>query len=208
MAMSWGKGDPNKDGVFIIYMDEAGRLREHTKLDDLFGQENKDEFLDMVNRRRPDVIVIGGFSIATTKLARRIKELLGIRKHPDDVDNNYPALRPGDSIIRPVIYVHDEVARLYQNSRRADEEFSSLSSLHKYCVGLARYVQSPLNEYAALGGDIAAITFQEDYQQLVWSAVLLSSCTITHPLPDSQGETPHRPGASCGRHRQQSRRGH
>lgn len=170
MAMSWGKGDPHKDSIAIVFIDEAGRLREHTKVDNLVDDINQDEFLDIIKRRRPDVIAVGGFSIATTKLARRIKELLG---NPNSAPTEGAAngwgesSRQEESLSTPVIYVHDEVARLYQHSRRADEEFSALSSLSKYCVGLARYVQSPLNEYAALGSDITAITFQEDFQQLV-----------------------------------------
>jgi hypothetical protein len=32
---------------------------------------------------------------------------------------------------------------------------------------LARYAQSPLNEFAALGSDIAAITLDDEDQQLV-----------------------------------------
>ena len=170
MAMSWGKGEPHKDSIAAVFIDEAGRLREHTKLPNLVDQENQDEFLDMVKRRRPDVIVVGGFSIATTKLSRRIKELLSSSNSAqvDAPSNGWgEPSRQEESPSTPVIYVHDEVARLYQHSKRADEEFSALSSLSKYCVGLARYVQSPLNEYAALGSDIAAITFREEYQHLV-----------------------------------------
>ena len=67
----------------------------------------------------------------------------------------------------PVIYVFDEVARIYQHSKRAADEYSALSPTAKYCVGLARYTQSPLIEYAALGYDITAISFEEDDQHLV-----------------------------------------
>ena len=67
----------------------------------------------------------------------------------------------------PVIYVFDEVARIYQHSKRAGDEYSALSPTAKYCVGLARYTQSPLIEYAALGPDITAISFEEDDQHLV-----------------------------------------
>ncbi|KAI0748143.1 transcription elongation factor SPT6 [Daedaleopsis nitida] len=170
LAMSWGKGDPHKDSIAIIFLDEAGRLREHTKLDNLFNPENQDDFIDIIKRRRPDVIGIGGFSIATTKLARRIKELLNSlnQSSNDDSQGTWGEQnRSDESLSTPIIYVHDEVARLYQHSQHAEEEFSALSPLSKYCVGLARYVQSPLNEYAALGSDIAAITFEDEYQQLV-----------------------------------------
>ena len=176
LAMSWGKGDPHKDSITVVFLDEAGRLREHTKLDNLFGSDNQDEFMDILKRRRPDVIGIGGFSIATTKLSRRVKELLGTvnNSNPNEGSGGWgEPNRPADESLNiPVIYVHDEVARLYQHSQRADEEYSALSPLSKYCVGLARYVQSPLNEYAALGSDITAITFEEEFQQLVSVASL------------------------------------
>ncbi|OSX65311.1 hypothetical protein POSPLADRAFT_1167539 [Postia placenta MAD-698-R-SB12] len=167
LAMSWGKGEPRKDTISVVFMDEAGRLREHTRLDNLVDQENKDEFVDMVKRRRPDVIVIGGFSISTTRLSQQVKQLL---KAPNGDD-----IRPEDELTIPVTYVFDEVARIYQHSKRADEEFSALTPLAKYCVGLARYAQSPLNEYAALGTDIKAITFDEDNQNLIPAEKLLSA---------------------------------
>ncbi|KAI0374913.1 transcription elongation factor Spt6 [Pilatotrama ljubarskyi] len=167
MAVSWGKGDPHKDSIAIIFMDEAGRLREHTKLDNLVNTENQDEFLDMIKRRRPDLIAIGGFSIATTKLSRRIKELLDGAKNGMDRSDDVPNI--------PVIYVHDEVARIYQHSQRAQEEFSALTPIGKYCIGLARYVQSPLNEYAALGSDITVVTFEDECQQLIPKEKLLAA---------------------------------
>ncbi|CCO27990.1 Transcription elongation factor SPT6 AltName: Full=Chromatin elongation factor SPT6 [Rhizoctonia solani AG-1 IB] len=59
------------------------------------------------------------------------------------------------------MYGHDEVARIYQHSARAEAEFSALPLVARYCVSLARYVQNPLNEYAALGSDLTAVTFTE-----------------------------------------------
>ncbi|EMD38273.1 hypothetical protein CERSUDRAFT_113442 [Gelatoporia subvermispora B] len=165
LAMSWGKGEPHKDVISLVFMDEAGRLREHTKLDNLVDTEMREEFRDIIQRRKPDVIVLGGFSIATSKLSQRVKEAL---KGPTEDSSS-------ESYDIPVIYVFDEVARMYQHSHRAAEEFSALSPLAKYCVGLARYAQSPLNEYAALGADIAAISFDEDNQQLIPKEKLLSA---------------------------------
>ena len=136
--------------------------------------ETRDEFNDLIQRRRPDVIAIGGFSLTTTKLSQRVKEAVGITTQ--QVDNRLghawgdeprpPPPGQQDSNI-PVIYVHDEVARIYQHSKRAEEEFSALSPTAKYCIGIARYVQSPLNEYSALGADVTAISFDEESQQLV-----------------------------------------
>ena len=147
----------------MIFVDEAGRLKRHTKLDNLVDQDNLDEFIDILRRRKPDVIVIGGFSMATAKLAQRIKEIVQ-RKDEGGLEQSYSA---EEEFRIPVIYVFDDVARMYQHSKRAADEFSALSPIAKYCVGLARYTQSPLNEYAALGPDITSISFDEDNQQLV-----------------------------------------
>ncbi|KAI0065393.1 transcription elongation factor Spt6 [Artomyces pyxidatus] len=167
LAISWGKGDPQKDAISLVFLDEAGRLREHTQIDNLNETESQDEFRDLVRRRRPDVIVIGGFSVATTKLSLRIKENLGMLAEDGQIDPEFSRIA--------VTYVHDEIARLYQHSKRIADEFTSFSSITKYCIGLARYIQSPLNEYAALGPDITAITFEEDYQQLVPEEKLLTA---------------------------------
>jgi transcription elongation factor SPT6 len=170
LAISWGKGDPQKDAITIIYVDEAGRLREHTKLDNLYDQELQDEFIDLLKRRRPDVIVIGGFSMATTKLVERVKHIIH-GKQPEtanDGGGGESTAASNEQVFDiPVIYVFDEVARIYQHSKRAADEYSALSPTAKYCVGLARYTQSPLIEYAALGPDITAISFEEDDQHLV-----------------------------------------
>src|SRR5687768_5857956 len=76
LAISWGKGDPHKDAITLVFVDEARRMREHTKIDNLQDSEMVDEFMDLIKRRKPDVIVIGGFSIATLKLANRVKYLV------------------------------------------------------------------------------------------------------------------------------------
>ncbi|KAI0754325.1 Holliday-junction resolvase-like of SPT6-domain-containing protein [Daedaleopsis nitida] len=149
--------------------------REHTKLDNLFAPENQDDFIDIIQRHRPDVIGIGGFSIATAKLARQTKGLLNSLNFQSSNDNSQGAWgehnRSDESSSTPIIYVHDEVARLYQHSQRAEEEFSALSPLSKYCVGLARYVQNPLNEYTPLGSDIVAITFEYVLKEKLFTAL-------------------------------------
>ncbi|KAI0683701.1 transcription elongation factor SPT6 [Cytidiella melzeri] len=180
LAMSWGKGDPHKDSIAIVFLDEAGRLREHTRIDNLSDIENEDEFRDILKRRQPNVIVIGGFSVATYKLQRRVKEIIN-PAFGDGADAwGAPQVPPENREFPdiPTIFVYDEVARMYQNSKRAAEEFSALTPIAKYCVGLARYVQSPLNEYAALGSDITAINFHKDlseeFQQLIPKEKLLT----------------------------------
>ena len=161
LAVSWGKGDVQRDPIHAVFVDSEGRMRDYTQLENFHTQQPRDEFVDLIRRRNPDVIVIGGFSMATTKLSQRIKEILGEY-------SNQGGLAP-----KPVVYVPDDVARIYQHSRRAAEEFTTLPTIARYCVGLARYTQGPLNEFAALGSDVTAITLDEDLQQWVGSLTVI-----------------------------------
>jgi transcription elongation factor SPT6 len=170
LAMSWGKGDPQKDAISIVFLDEAGRMREQTKIDNLYDSDNLDEFIDLLKRRKPDVIVVGGFTMATLKLSQRVKEVLQ-GKHLQGQESSWQ-----QTFDIPVIYVSDDVARIYQNNQRAAEEFTGFSLNAKYCVGLARYAQSPLNEYAALGRDIINIHLGDEIQFLVSFILWIALC--------------------------------
>lgn len=178
LAVSWGKGDPHKDAITLVFVDDEGRMREHTKIDNLSDTEMKDEFIDLIRRRKPSVIVVGGFSVATLRLMQLVKLRIGHTRPSVDGENAWGNAEQDantEFFDIPVTYVHDDVARIYQHSKRANNEFSALSPTAKYCVGLARYIQSPLNEYAALGADITAIAFEDDEQHLVRLLVVNAS---------------------------------
>ncbi|KAG8724018.1 Transcription elongation factor spt6 [Ceratobasidium sp. 395] len=201
IAMSWGQGEPNRDPIHMVFLDEEGRFREHLGLDNISDSDNRQEFLDLLKRRKPDVIVISGFTTATKHLMGRVREALGLPDLEPDaaaapapggaptstptpvgatattplgvvvavadgvaLAATKPAVKPtmlGDERLPEVMYGYDEVARIYQHSPRAEAEFSALPLIARYCVSMARYVQSPLNEYAALGSDLAVITYIE-----------------------------------------------
>jgi hypothetical protein len=169
LAISWGKGDPHNDPITLVFIDEAGRMREHTKIDNLYDADDIDEFKDLLKWRKPDVAVVGGFTVATLKLMNQVKELF---RDSSSSDQGWGASNEQAFDIQ-AIYLHDDVARIYHHSKRTAEEFSALPPNAKYCVGLARYVQSPLDEFAALGPDITAISLDEDNQHLVYIYLLL-----------------------------------
>ena len=174
LAISSGRGDPKRDSVVGVFLDSDGHFREHIKIDNLFepDEEQANQFAELLKRRRPQVVVVGGYTPATTQLltnirnfaARVTEELLeeGI-EDDSEYDEGFPpdavAERKRNRASFESTYIYDDVARIYQNSSRATLEFPDLSTLGKYCVGLARYAQSPLNEYAALGPDINALSF-------------------------------------------------
>jgi transcription elongation factor SPT6 len=173
LAVSWGKGDPQKDHITLVFLDEAGRLREYTRIDNLNDLESQDEFREFVRRRKPDIIAIGGFSVATTRLTSQVKETLHVTRGEDGTFVNPGEAQEFSRIA--ISYVFDEVARKYQHSNRVGDEFASFSPIIKYCIGLARYLQNPLSEYASLGSNITAITFEEEFQQLIPTEKLLTS---------------------------------
>ncbi|KAF2223935.1 transcription elongation factor spt6 [Elsinoe ampelina] len=165
LALSNGAG-ARGDATCWAYVDENGRALENGKFSDLkmgnpekYIPEGKDVavFVDIVNRRKPDVISLSGWSVETRRLFKDLQEIVeqkDLRGTPfEDEDGNDTSDR------LDVIMTNDEVARLYHTSERAHAEFPLLPPMARYCIALARYMQSPLKEYAALGKDIISITF-------------------------------------------------
>lgn len=94
----------------------------------------------LVNHTPVDAIVIGGRTLATTVLHTNVCEAV-----------------EGMSV--PVFIARDDVASIYQNSKRARTEFPSFSPLLRYCVSLARFAQEPCFGYASLFNSEKEILF-------------------------------------------------
>ncbi|KAF8928944.1 SH2 domain-containing protein [Dissophora ornata] len=152
VAISHGAGS-SKDAIQVAFLDDKGKYTDHLKLDSLREQKSQKELVDFLDNRRPDVVVVGGFTVMTRRLLEQVEKVV----------NDLRDLR-GDDI--SVIMTNDEVARLYQNSKRAMEEFPDANPLTRYCISLGRLVQNPMNEYAALGRDLINIR-QHPLQHLV-----------------------------------------
>ena len=166
LALSNGTGVFGRDAVCWAWVEEDGRVLENGKFTDLVlgdaerGTEDGADvqaFVELVERRKPDVIGVSGFSAETRKLYKQIddiverKELRGADYEDEDGNDRSDKLE--------VVIVNDEVARLYQTSERANMEHPGFAPLTKYCVALAKYLQNPLKEYASLGRDIISISF-------------------------------------------------
>ena len=166
LALSNGTGTFGRDAVCWAWVEEDGRVLENGKFTDLVmgdperhtedGADVK-AFVELVERRKPEVIGVSGFSAETRKLYKHIddiverKELRGADYEDEDGNDRSDKLE--------VVVVNDEVARLYQTSDRANMEHPGFAPLTKYCVALAKYLQNPMKEYASLGRDIISITF-------------------------------------------------
>jgi len=177
LAISFGSG--GRDAVMAVFLDAKGHLNSQAKFDGLGATEDAESFTTFVKENKPDVVVIGGFTAETHRL--RI-EADGILKNIAATDAGGSNMMQGISGIAgqeymdvlsqrqiPLIYVHDEVARLYMNSARATQENPAWPANARYALGLARFTQDPLNEYCALGSDLVAVTYVPKQQALVSS---------------------------------------
>ncbi|KAL2219091.1 transcription elongation factor spt6 [Thermoascus aurantiacus ATCC 26904] len=179
LALSNGSGIVGREPIHWAWVEEDGRVLENGKFTDLsVGDKDRnikdgkdvEAFVELVERRKPDVIGVSGWSPETRKLYKLLTELVDkkdLRGAPytDDRDEEV-----SDRL--EVVIVNDEVARLYQHSERAKREHPGFAPLTHYCVALARYLQSPLKEYASLGRDIVSIQFKPG-QQLVSQELIL-----------------------------------
>ncbi|KAL2816304.1 transcription elongation factor spt6 [Aspergillus granulosus] len=179
LALSTGSGIVGREPIHWAYVEEDGRVLENGKFVDLsIGDidrgvaDGKDvgALVELVARRRPDVIGVSGMSPETRRLYKLLTDIVEMKNlrgatYTDDRDDEV-----SDRL--EVVIVNDEVARLYQHSERAKKDHPSFGPLTHYCVALAKYLQSPLKEYASLGRDIVSIQFKPG-QQLVTQELLL-----------------------------------
>ncbi|KAK1749981.1 Oxysterol-binding protein-domain-containing protein [Echria macrotheca] len=164
LTLSNGMGDYNRDPIFWTWVEEDGRVVEHGKFLNLGrSEEQREAFAELVRRRGPDAIGVAGFSADTHRLIKELENIISDKgltgpewEDPDTNDYRNDALE--------VIVVNDEVARLYQNSPRGLAEHPTLASVTRYCIALARYMQNPMKEYAALGQDVTSLRIHP-YQQ-------------------------------------------
>ncbi|KAK9370436.1 SH2 domain-containing protein [Lipomyces kononenkoae] len=155
LSISNGMGEPGKDATVSVFLDDQGRVLETMKLGDVRDETFRANLIEIVKRRRPDVIGIAGFTVASNRLRKEILDVIAGENLVVSSDDD----GGGKEEPIPLVWVNDEVARLYQNSPRATEEFAELAPLARYCIALARYMQSPLLEYAAMGSGIVSIQF-------------------------------------------------
>lgn len=159
LAFSNGMSDPAREKISYAWVEEDGRVIETGQLGNLArDEEARDKFADLVHRRQPDVMAVSGFSSDTHKLLKDLENLVmekGIMGPSyDDPETN--ELRTDHM---EIVVVNDEVARLYKDSPRAQAEHPTIPPLTRYCVALAKYLQDPLKEYAAVGQDIVSLNF-------------------------------------------------
>jgi len=165
LTLSNGNGTMSKDAICWAFVDEDCRVHENGKFTDLLvgdpDRQTEDgadvaALMEIVARRKPDVIGVSGFSAETRKLYKQLEEVVERKQISVEFDDE-DGIPRSDKI--EVVVVNDEVARLYQTSERAHTDHPGFAPLTKYCVALAKYLQNPMKEYASLGKDIISLNF-------------------------------------------------
>lgn len=183
LAISNGKGVLGRDAVCWVFVDEHGKVVDHGKFNDIRSQpEDKKhlpqgadngKLLKLIEDRAPDVIGVSGFSVETRRLFKDVEEIVDAKAR-DEKEKRMEQGRPAEGTeddplefeVPPIIMVEDATARLFHTSDRAIAEFPRLAPNVRYCVGIARYLQGPLTEYAALGRDVTSIAFDPNQDLL------------------------------------------
>jgi len=165
LAFTNGSGRAG-DATVWAWVEEGGRCQENGKFTDLRvadPERGRPEgadvaaFIEVIERRKPDVIALSGFSTETLTLKKDLQAIIdqynieGAEYEDEDGRDARDKME--------VVIVNDEVARLYHTSERSAIDLPGLAPLTRYCVALARYMQDPMKEYASLGRDIVSISF-------------------------------------------------
>ena len=173
LVLSLGNGNPPHQPVCWANLREDGSVRATG----VFGDLGRDvdaqaEFVNMFQKLRNrydgqkdapvgngiDVIGVAGWGASNRKLLDDVEALIkteGLQcsDFPD------PSADKDTSNLVQAYMINDETARIYQNSHRATSHHPGISKLHRYCIGVGKYMQDPLLEYVALEDAITMLTF-------------------------------------------------
>lgn len=162
VTVSFGNGGRD-DPVNGVCLNHRSRIMDKIQLPNLRDSAYIKDMTDFITSARPHVIGVAGYTAETRRLLKTMQQLVA------DINND--SKYEGTAI--DVLTVDDDTARLYKNSKRAEEEFGDLPEVMRYCISLARKLQCPVLEYTGLGRDLLAISHHE-LQRLVSNDILLA----------------------------------
>ncbi|KAF7715618.1 Uncharacterized protein PECH_000969 [Penicillium ucsense] len=171
---------PGKGTIAWAYLEEDGRLLEYGYFDDITvgdpARGIKDgvdvpKLLDVIRRRKPDVIGVGGLTMETRRLQKMLNDIVDLK----DV-RGAPYTDENDEEVSDrleVVLVNDEAARLFHKTLRSYNFNPLLNYEVHYTLALGHYLQSPLKSYAFVDPDFIALPLKPG-QELVNQDLLLT----------------------------------
>ncbi|CAG8493096.1 35361_t:CDS:10 [Racocetra persica] len=134
--------------IECVCLDRTGRLLDNVRFNDLRDKESKDfyDFYVFMRDHKPIAIVLRSYDNRTEYLLENVQDVVGYYKNHGGEET-------------PVIVIDDEVAKIYRLSSRGRHDYpdSEYNEVVRYCISLARTIQNPIQEYAALEESITSI---------------------------------------------------
>lgn len=156
VTVSSGSGT-NKDPIVAVFVNQRGKVVDQLEVPNLKDERYWKEMSDFIKAKKAHVLGVAGYNADTRRVIKHMQTMLS----EINQSNEHNGISKMDMVV-----VDDEAARLYKASRRAQEEFAEHSETMRYCISLARRLQSPVLEYVGLGRDLLAIR-HHDLQHLV-----------------------------------------
>ncbi|KAI9256228.1 SH2 domain-containing protein [Sporodiniella umbellata] len=164
VTVSSGNGG-HKDPIVAVFVNQRGKVLDQISVPNLKDEKYWRDFSDFVKSKKANVLGIAGYNAEIRKVIKHMQTMLS----EINQSNEESGLSKMDMVI-----VDDETARLYKNSRRAQQEFPEHNETMRYCISLARRLQNPVMEYTGLDRDLLAIR-HHDLQHLIPEEKLLYS---------------------------------
>ncbi|KAL0092952.1 SH2 domain-containing protein [Phycomyces blakesleeanus] len=146
VTISSGNGTM-KDPVMAVFVNPRGKVVDQIQVPNLREERHWKDMMDFIRSRKPNVVGVAGYNAETRRLIKHMQTMVSeINQQRDSITG-----------ATDLVVVDDEAARLYKNSKRAQEEFADFPEVMRYCIALARRLQNPVLEYVGLGRDLLAI---------------------------------------------------
>lgn len=147
LTVTCGQGKFGSDAIITVFVNrKTDFVKDYKIVDNPFDRNNpqnfEETFDNIIQDCQPNAIGINGPNPKTQRLYKKLQEIIQKKQIVDNRGHNIP-----------IVYVEDEIANRYQSSDRAAQEFPNKPTLVKYCIALARYMHSPLLEYANLSDE-------------------------------------------------------
>ena len=177
-----GYSEDEDDAAYAALIDTSGDMKDYLKLsyimkrDNAFIQrerEGKDEdrrmLMSLIKKRKPHVIAISAVDMNARNLQADVRSILdGLRdreEFPADLE---------------VILVDNNLAKVFANTSRAEQDFREFPPVLRESISIARRLQDPLVEFSQLCGnekDILCLRFHP-MQEVVGEEQLLEAINL------------------------------
>ena len=177
-----GYSEDDEDAAYAVLIDTTGDMKDYLKLSYIMKRDNsyiqreregKEEdrhmLMNLIKKRKPHVIAISAVDMNARNLQVDVRNILdGLRdreEFPPDLE---------------VILVDNNLAKVFANTSRAEQDFREFPPVLRESISIARRLQDPLVEFSQLCGnekDILCLRFHP-MQEVVGEEQLLEAINL------------------------------